>query len=741
MYRFVIEHPRWIPPEDLKNLDVRAGADRGRIYRVRPADGKPRPLPRLDRLDAAGLVGALDTANGTVRDLATQMLLWRGDRSVAPALERMAASADRSEARLHALVALDGLGRLTAEVAGKALGDPHRGVRRHAVRLAERFVADRPELGAALARLAGDADAQVRLQVAYGLGAWRNTKAGPALATLALKHADDPHLVAAVMSSINQDNVGEVLAAVFAAESPPESLTRPLIDLTAALGDKAVLAKVLTRLTTAKEGEVAAWQMSALAGLLEALARRKESVVKLADDDTQARIQKMLRRAISLADNETAGEADRVAAVRLLGAPPHASDEMAARLIRLLSPRNSAALQSAALAALARNPGGGTAAQVLAGWKGYTPALRSQLLDLALSREAWVGELLGELEKNRVPPGQIDAARRQRLLTHRDPEVRRRAAKAFEGSTNADRQKVLRDYAAAAMLKGDATRGKAVFGKTCSVCHRLEGVGHEVGPDLAALANKSAAYLMQEILDPNRNVDSRYVEYVAETKAGRTFNGLLAAETATSITLRGQEGKEQVLLRADIDELSSNGKSLMPEGLEKDVSKQDMADLIAYLGGLGSPPKRFPGNNPAPVKAVKGEYALLAAAAAVHGGEIAFEGKPFDNVGMWHGKDDHVAWAVEVERAGDYDVWLDWACADDSAGNAFVLEGGKAPLRGTVKATGGWDRYRQEKVGTVTLTAGTQRLTLRPDGELRRALLDLRAIRLVPPGQKPTAQP
>jgi putative heme-binding domain-containing protein len=138
-------------------------------------------------------------------------------------------------------------------------------------------------------------------------------------------------------------------------------------------------------------------------------------------------------------------------------------------------------------------------------------------------------------------------------------------------------------------LAGDAKHGQAVFAKTCSVCHRLNNVGTAVGPDLAALQNKSPQYLLQEILDPNRNVDSRYIEYHATTKAGRTFTGLLAGETAAGITLRAQEGREQVLLRSDLEELESTGRSLMPEGLEKDLSKQDLADLIAYVGG-GAPP-------------------------------------------------------------------------------------------------------------------------------------------------------
>src|SRR5262249_10832252 len=150
-------------------------------------------------------------------------------------------------------------------------------------------------------------------------------------------------------------------------------------------------------------------------------------------------------------------------------------------------------------------------------------------------------------------------------------------------AADADRRKVLDAYRAALKQPGDRARGKAVFLKNCASCHRLHGDGHEVGPDLAALASKSAEYLLTEILDPNRNVATRYVAYVATTHDGRTFTGILASETATGIVLRGQEGREHTLLRTELEKLYSTGKSLMPEGLEKTITQPEMADLLAYL--------------------------------------------------------------------------------------------------------------------------------------------------------------
>ena len=133
-------------------------------------------------------------------------------------------------------------------------------------------------------------------------------------------------------------------------------------------------------------------------------------------------------------------------------------------------------------------------------------------------------------------------------------------------------------------------RGKAVFKKTCATCHRLETEGIEVGPDLlSALRNKTPETLLTDILDPSREVDPRYINYVVSDKAGRVFTGMIVAETASSVTLRRAENAEDTILRSRIDEIQATAKSLMPENLETQLGKQDVADLIAYLQSVAVP--------------------------------------------------------------------------------------------------------------------------------------------------------
>jgi putative heme-binding domain-containing protein len=130
---------------------------------------------------------------------------------------------------------------------------------------------------------------------------------------------------------------------------------------------------------------------------------------------------------------------------------------------------------------------------------------------------------------------------------------------------------------------GDSNRGQAVFQKNCIACHEVRGIGSKVGPDIAALKDKTNMGLLQEILDPNRAVDQRYAEYIAVTSDGLVKNGILVEETSGSIKLRGQQAEETSLLRSELESLTSTGKSLMPEGFENQISPQDMADLLQFL--------------------------------------------------------------------------------------------------------------------------------------------------------------
>ncbi len=275
MYRLVIEHPQWIPKEWQEKLDLRAGADKGRIYRLLPVDAKPRPIPRLDKLPVAQLAAAIDSPSGWQRDMVQQMLLWRGDKAAASELKKVALGSPRPQARVQALCTLDGLEALEPQTLLAALADKHPGVRRHAVRLAEtRMLSNRRVIPIVLS-LADDPDPQVQLQVAYTLGQCADASAGAALAQMAARHQADKFLRAAVLSSINTGNIQLILTAILAGHgdnSPDQQFVEQLLAVATALGDKA-LPGAVEAITKATGGKFDRWQMAALAGLLDALQR------------------------------------------------------------------------------------------------------------------------------------------------------------------------------------------------------------------------------------------------------------------------------------------------------------------------------------------------------------------------------------------------------------------------------------------------------------------------------------
>jgi putative membrane-bound dehydrogenase-like protein len=604
MYRYVIEHPEYLTPDGKKELApyYRLGDDRGRLYRLNPRGKRPRSIPRLDAATTEQLVSALHSPSGWERDMAQMLLIWRGDVAAIEPLEALAEGTKRPLARLHALATLDGMDRLRPQVVLAALASEHPGVRRHAVRLAAARGADNPSVAAGVQRLAAtETDAKVRMQLAATLGRWRDAESAALLARLAAS-PQDRHVAAAVACALTRDNVAAVLCAVLDRASRrsgqegasdverwPRELLVPILATAAATGEFAALGRAVDAAAPKPEERAAAWRFRGLADVLDALARFKVAPARLprvatADASPSEQIALAFDRARTVAADEQEAVPERVAAVELLGRARAGQDDDAVRVAELLAPRTPAEVQLAAVAAIARLGRPHAPGLLLGGWKGHSPAVRAEILDALLSRGPWTEALLAALQDRTLAPADFDAARRQRLATHRDKSIRERATQLLGGPTDPDRGKVVAQYIAALeKLSADPVRGAVVFQQHCASCHRFRNQGVPVGPDLESLTDKSPRALLTAILDPNQAVEPRFLSYAVLTRDGRNITGILAVESSASVTIVAQDGKKHEIPRGDIDQLQGTGKSLMPEGVEKELSPQDAADVMAHV--------------------------------------------------------------------------------------------------------------------------------------------------------------
>jgi len=299
------------------------------------------------------------------------------------------------------------------------------------------------------------------------------------------------------------------------------------------------------------------------------------------------------RRASATATAPVAKAARPVtAAVRALGLAPFA--EGRDLFADCLKPRQPQPVQAAALETLARFDDSDVPALILATWPGLSPRQRATAAETLFARPAWVGAFLDAVEAGKVKTGDVDPARIQLLQGSADKALRARAARLFAGTALSRRADVVASYQKALTLPGDAARGKALFKNVCSSCHRLEGVGEAVGAELLAIRDRGNEAIVLNVLDPNREVLPKYLSYYLETEKGRTLTGMITAETANDITICRADGTSETVLRVNIADLRSTGMSFMPEGLEKQVDLQGMADLLAYLNSIKQAAREAP---------------------------------------------------------------------------------------------------------------------------------------------------
>lgn len=593
MYRETIEHPASIP-DDIKALvDLESGHDKGRIWRLAPPGFQRVTPPDLGRASTAELVAQLKSRHGWIRDTAQRLLVERSDSDAVPLLRDLLAdgSTDQNPStfavvQMHALWTLRGLNALNADDVEHALNSPDNHLREHAIRLVPGVIAKSADLDPKVLGLIGDQSLRVRWQLAFTLGDLPARISIPGLRGLASIAAQNADLRIAWLSSCHPQLTKVTMELMSGDTEPVKPLLVELARLNGSASDPAGSIRLLT--ATSRETIPEATRISILLALNEGLRRRGTNVVKMLHDSAVGKtivepLSRMTDRYTKIALDSDASENVRAIAVRFVAmADPDRAQKF---FPALFSPQTSPALQQATVKSLLENGAEDSFGLVLEPWKTFGPATRREVVDNLVQSTKGAIALITAVESGAVKPGEIERDKRQLLLNHPQASVREAAGPVLaEPVTN--RKQVVADYQPALELAGDADRGRMLFTKVCLQCHRAGTAGHLVGPDLVSVQNKSPADLLVAILDPNREAQPNFQTYTVVTKQGKIHTGMISAETAASLTLKRAEAKEDVILRDTIDELLSNGVSLMPEGLEKDFNQQQLADIIAAIKSL-----------------------------------------------------------------------------------------------------------------------------------------------------------
>ncbi|MCB9769304.1 MAG: c-type cytochrome [Candidatus Omnitrophica bacterium] len=602
MYRKTIEHPTYLPEAIRAITDFETGKDMGRIYRFKgkstEIDAHIPPQFPAD-MKTADLVELLDNPNSWWREAAQRLLIERKAEAPLELLRKKATHGATPQGRVLALWLLEGFDSLSEKEILAGLSDSEPGVRENSVKLAGRHLQEGSDnLKRSVLAHSEDPDLRVRFQTALTLGEFDSPGKFDALSQIAEKGIDDSWTRTAVLCSVG-DNAGELLAeALEWRDRTGEGYRDFLKSICIILANQESLESIRDRvsvLTETAAPEDAEWEEAALVGLIESLQKKSEArgqkdlLVFLAGENEKVanRISSLVESAMNLATHADAPIDDRLAAVDFLQYSTYI--KVGETLEELVNPYAPQDLQIAAAKALAQmpEPEAGEFLSEKDRWRSLTPPVRAAIISNVLTRGHHISTFLTALEKGDIQSSSIEPSQRKRLLNSSNEEVQARAKKIFEGIKDVDRKKVFEDYKSVLDLETHPDHGFEMFKVHCAQCHFLDGAGTEVGPDLTGIRTQPRESLLLHILIPNHETVPSFVNYVVETVDGDVLTGLIAGETPTSITLRRAKGEEETILRSDIEDIYSTNLSLMPQELEKNMSRQDLADLIGYLKGDG----------------------------------------------------------------------------------------------------------------------------------------------------------
>jgi putative membrane-bound dehydrogenase-like protein len=617
--------------------------EHGRIYKIQRKGTEAKAPRDLRALSDAQLVQELKSPNPSVYRTALRLIDERRARSLSAELTRLAfedpkeaassnsAAAGAAEQQLRALWALFLVGGFDESAATAALRHGSPAIRCWGARLigecaasnrgaSGRANASGLDVAALLSSLSRDErwralleredDAAFRLQLAATCQRLGKSERLPILKALALRDSDaadaaiplmlwfalEPtvatdrdrtlewlHKDAPTHKMIVNDLVPRVMRRLVATNSA-ENLAA-CVAFAAAEGDVNVRRAALSGVVAGLEGR----RVAAPSNWGEAardLSRDSDMSVRLAVRRLGANFRDpaAIREAEQAALDAKLSEPERIEAIRCLAVAqlPQSLES----LQKLLGAQGADELRREVLRALGGYNSPEIPGLVIEKWETLPESVRADAQTLLTGRKDWAHSLLDAIAKKQLEPGALSAPSAQRIVALKDPKLTEKLEKTWGSvrqQTPGEIDELIKQMRQVVTTgKGDAAAGRDVFEKKCAVCHKFNGQGADVGPDITG-ADRSVEYLLINILDPNRVVGQPYYTHVVATKGGRVITGKLVSETPTAVTLQGENNKLDVIARENIDDYTVKNVSVMPEGLPKDMSSEQFRDLIEYL--------------------------------------------------------------------------------------------------------------------------------------------------------------
>jgi putative heme-binding domain-containing protein len=577
-------------------------------------------------------------------------LVQRKDKTATLKLRELARRGSSDYGRAHALWTLEGLNALDDPSVLEALSDANPRIREQAIRLAEKGSSKPEVTEKLLQMANDDPDERVQFQLACTLGGFfagtsktssakrsepRPLGSGPsddvplagargsefssrfdALHQIALRHIDDSWFQVAVLTSASQTaerwfhSLTSDRNFMEAPAKGKEEFLRRIASIVGARMNSEEIARIVT--SVSQHGPADWWRIASLDGLAEGLKRgglnrldlspesrsrllqllegpavlrsaalRLASVVRLADS---GELRGIIQRASATALNDQSKLDERIHALGVLGLD--LSGSAIPVLGKFLVPQQPEPLQVAAANALLATRDPRVLDILLDKWRSYTAVVRDVVLAGFFKERKSIYLLLDAIKEGKVQSWSLGGVRRAQLIKFPDSEIRDRARALLADSGDESRRLFWERYRPAVKMRGNGVRGQQVFKETCSKCHRIGNIGFEVGPDLKTIANRAREDILTQILNPNANIAPGYEDYMVETRDGKLITGIIARQTANTVTLRRALGEEDTILRSNIADLRSLSVSQMPEDLAQAISVQGMADLLEYLKSL-----------------------------------------------------------------------------------------------------------------------------------------------------------